>query len=315
MAALAHFVALTAPLFALIVLGYALARSGRWGGAATDALTRFVFSVAIPALLFRLMSDFSSLPRPDLRVLFAYFGACLVVFALGRVLSRYAFRHDGVEQSVFGLAGIFSNTVLLGIPLVQVTLGASAMPTVSLVVVFNALILWTLVGVSVELARASSMSARQFLATAKAVVANPIVASILAGAAFGFTGLALPAWVDRTLALLAQAAVPMSLIALGMGLGAWGLSAGWRASVAMAAVKLAVLPAVAWALARVAGLPPAETTVVVVMAALPTGANVYLMARQFRAIEGPVAASLVLSTALAAVTTPIVLALLGAPTL
>ena len=313
MAALAHFVALTAPLFALIALGYALARSGRWREAATDALTRFVFSVAIPALLFRLMSDFSSLPRADLRVLVAYFGACLVVFAAGRVLSRAAFGHDGVEQSVFGLAGIFSNTVLLGIPLVQVTLGAKAMPTVSLVVVFNALILWTLVGVSVELARASALSARQFFATAKAVVANPIVAAILAGTAFGFTGLALPAWIDRTLSLLAQAAVPMSLIALGMGLGAWALGAGWRASVAMAAVNLALLPAVAWGLARLAGLPAEETTVVVVMAGLPTGANVYLMARQFRALEGPVAASLVLSTALAAVTTPIVLALLGAP--
>ena len=65
MSALVHFVALTAPLFALIALGFGLARSGRWPTAATDALTRFVFSIAIPALLFRLMSDFSKLPPVD----------------------------------------------------------------------------------------------------------------------------------------------------------------------------------------------------------------------------------------------------------
>ncbi len=312
MATFVSFAGLTAPLFALIALGFALARRGRWREAATDALTRFCFSVAIPALLFRLMSDFPSLPRADPRVLAAYFGACFVVFGAGRLVSRYGFRHDGVEQSVFALAGVFSNSVLLGIPLMQVTLGAAAMPTVSLLVVFNALILWTLVSVSVEFARAGAMSARTFVATTRAVVANPVIASILAGTAFGFTGIALPAWIDRTLALLAQAAVPMSLVALGMGLGGHAIGALWRPSAAMAALKLAALPAVAWGLSRLVGLPAGETAVVVAMAGLPIGANVFLMARQFRALEAAVAAGLVVSTALAAFTTPVVLALLGA---
>ncbi|GMU70744.1 MAG: AEC family transporter [Burkholderiales bacterium] len=312
MTAFASFVALTAPLFALIALGFVLARRGRWRESATEALTRFCFAVAIPALLFRLMSDFPSLPRADPRVLLAYFGACFVVFFIGRLVSRHGFRHDGVEQSVFGLAGTFSNSVLLGIPLMQVTLGTAAMPTVSLVVVFNALVLWTLVSVSVEIARANAMSAGTFFATAKSVVANPVVASILAGTAFGFTGASLPAWLDRTLALLAQAAVPMSLVALGMGLGGHAIGALWRPSAAMTAMKLVAMPSVAWGLARLVGLPGVETTVVVAMAALPIGANVYLMARQFGALEAPVAAGLVLSTSLAAVGTPVVLALLGA---
>ncbi|CAG0992651.1 hypothetical protein BURK1_02354 [Burkholderiales bacterium] len=313
MSNLLHFVALTGPLFVLIALGYGLARSGRWPASATDTLTRFVFAVVIPAFLFRLMSDFSALPTVDPRVLAAYFGACLAVFAFGRGVSRAAFRHDGVAQSVFALGGVFSNTVLLGIPLVQVTLGDAAMPAVTLIVVFNALILWTLVSVSVELARHGAFSARQFAATARGVLANPVVASILAGTAFGFTGLALPGPVDRALALLAQAAIPLSLVTLGMGLGEVAIRSGWRESAAMAAVKLVALPAAAWALAGLVGLPHDETVVVVVMAALPTGANVYLMARQFRALEGPVAASLVLSTAAAALTTPVLLAMLGAP--
>ena len=313
MAAILPFVALTAPLFVLIALGFAIARSGRWSAASTDALTRFVFAVAVPALLFRLMSDFSKLPPIDARVLVAYFGACLAVFVVARVASRLAFGHDGVSQSVFALGAVFSNTVLLGLPLVQVTLGAPAMPAVSLIVVFNALILWTLVSVSVELARHGALGARQFLATARKVLLNPIVASILVGTAFGFSGLSLPGFLDRALALLAGAAVPLSLIALGLGLGEVALGAGAAESAAIGVLKLAAMPAAAFGIAHAIGLPRDDTIAVVVMAALPTGANVYLMARHFRALEGPVAQALVLSTALAALTTPLVLALLGAP--
>jgi predicted permease len=76
-------------------------------------------------------------------------------------------------------------------------------------------------------------------------------------------------------------------------------------------MKLVGQPVVVWAIAWAVGLPPLETQAVVLLAALPVGINVYLMAREFKAIEGPVAASLLLSTLLAAVTTPFTLFLLG----
>ena len=306
-----HVVALTAPLFLLIFVGYSLARFGGWPPAASDALTRFVFSVAVPALLFRLMSDFSSLPPVDARLLIAYFGGCVVVFVGARIIAARAFGLGGVDQSIFGLGTIFSNNVLLGVPLAQVTLGAPAMPTVSLIVVFNALLLWTLVTVSVEWARHGEVSASALAKTARQVALNPVIAGILVGTAWGFTGLALPRFADDTLALVAQAAVPLSLIALGMGLAEYGLRAEWRQSVddhageaaGAAGRRLRARPRT-----RPAGR---ETQAVTVMAALPVGANVYLMSREFDAMGGPVAASLVLSTALAAATVPVVLLLLG----
>src|SRR5438093_11712514 len=124
----ARILALTAPLFLLVLLGYALARWAGWPKPVADALTRFVFSVAIPALLFRLMSDFSRLPPVDARLLIAYFGGCFIVFALGRWIAQRAFRMDGVSQSVFALGGIFANNVLLGIPLAKITLGEASIP-------------------------------------------------------------------------------------------------------------------------------------------------------------------------------------------
>ena len=311
MESFARIAALTAPLFFLVLLGYALTRWGRWPRPVADALTRFVFYVAVPALLFRLMSDFSRLPAVDARLLIVYFGACLVLFLLGRLIAARVFRLDGVAQSVFALGTIFSNNVLLGVPLARVTLGESSLPAISLVLVFNALTLWTLATVSVEWARHRALSWSGYVSAAKAVLANPIVASILIGTAWGFLGVPLPGFVDRTLSLISDAAVPLSLIALGMGLAQYGIREGWPVSAAMTVLKLAGQPLAVWLLARALSLPPLETQAMVLLAALPVGANVYLMSRQFETLSGPVASSLVVSTALSAVTMPLILTLTG----
>jgi predicted permease len=302
-------VALTVPLFALIALGYALVRWFGWRGAPADALSRFVFSVAIPALLFRLMAALPTLAGVDARLLGAYFGGSLVVYALGVVLARVAFARDGVSASIFGMGGVYANTVLLGIPLARVTLGERALPAVSLVIVFNSLILWTLATASVEWVRHRRSSLPGFAQTLKSVLANPIVASIIAGAIVGQLGLGLPALVDRPLELLGDAAVPLSLVALGMSLGEFGFAHGLRESVAMTLVKLLVQPALVYGLAVALGLPSLETAAITLLAAMPVGANVYLMAKSFGALEAPAASSIVLSTTLAAVSAPLVIAL------
>jgi predicted permease len=312
MQAFPHLLSLTAPLFLLVLVGYAVMRALRWPATVSDALAQFVFAVAVPALLFRLMSGFSRLPAVDARLLVAYFGGCAVVFAGGRLVAHAMFRMDGAAQSVFAIGGVFANTVLLGIPLAQVLLGEAAMPSISLVVVFNALLLWTLVTASVEWARRREMSWRGLAGTAGRVVANPVVGSILAGTAFGYSGLPLPGFVDRTLEMVAQAAGPLALIALGMGLAEFRAGGGLAASAAIAAIKLVALPLAVLGLARALTLPPLETQAIVMLASLPVGANVYLMAKQFATLEGPVAASLLVSTAMAALTTPLAVALAAA---
>jgi hypothetical protein len=308
---LLHLVGLTAPLFLLVLLGYALSRFG-WPRSASDALTRFVFAIAVPTLLFRLMSDFGRLPRVDARLLLAFFGGCLVVYAIGRVVGATLLRMDGVGQSVFAMGGIFSNLVLLGIPIAKVTLGEAALPAVSLVVVFNSLTLWTLVTISVEWARHRDFSVQSLLKTVRGVVTNPIVASILAGTAFGFLEVPLPDIIDRTLSMVSDAAVPLSLIALGMGLAEFGVRAQWRESAAIALLKLVAHPAAVYGFARLLALPPLETAAIVMLAALPVGANVYLMSRQFGVLSGAVASALVLTTVIAAFAMPVTLTLIGA---
>jgi malonate transporter and related proteins len=307
-----HHLELATPLFALVLAGALLVRVLRWPPAIGHALTRFLFGAALPALLFRLMADLSRLPPVDARLLIAFFGGSLIVFVIGRLVGLALFRLDGVSQSVFALGGIFSNNVFLGVPLAQAALGDAAMPAVALVLVFNALTLWTLATVSVEWARYGELSLRGFGQTARSVLTNPVVSSILAGAAFGMTGWTLPTLVDAPLKLLGDAAIPLSLVLLGMGLAEHGVSSGWREASAITVLKLVAQPLVVWAMAVALGLPPIETQAVVLLAVLPVGINVYLMAREFGAMQGPVATSMVASTVLAAVTTPLALTLVGA---
>jgi malonate transporter and related proteins len=308
-----HQLSLAAPLFAIIALGYALVKWARCPKKLADLLTRFVFLIALPAMLFRMMSNLSQLPPVDSRLLVAFFGSCLVVFAIGRVASWRWFKLDGTAQSIFGLGGVFSNNVLLGVPLATAAFGVGAMPTVALILVFNALTLWTLVTVSIEWAKHGELSFAGFGKTVKGVATNPIVASIVSGSLFGLLGGSIPPAIDLPLGWLTQTATPLALLTLGMGLADYGLRADWRQSLFICGFKLIVQPVVVWCLAISLGLPPLETQVIVLLASLPVGVNVYLMARQFGSMEAPVASSLVASSIFATLTVPLFLTLLGAP--
>jgi len=306
---LLHHFSLALPFYSLVFAGYALMRFSRLPGAWSERLSWFVFSVALPAMLFRMMSGFSRMPPVDARLLLAFFGSCLIVFVIGRLIARGVFGLDGVGQSVFALGGVFSNNVMLGLPLARIVLGEAALPAVALVLVFNALILWVLVTVSVEWARHGSFSLHGGAKTIRAILTNPIILGILLGTLYGLEGFSIPRLIDAPLALLGQVAAPLTLVALGMGLAAYRIRDGWQISLAITAIKLLLQPLVVWLLCLSIGLPALETQVVVLLASIGVGVNVYLMSRQFKVIEGPVAASLVFSTALSALTTPLLLAL------
>lgn len=303
-----HYFLLSAPLFVVVLIGYVIGLWRRWRREWTSLGSRIVFALLLPALLFSMLSDLSSLPPVDAGLLLAFFGGCFLVFLLGRWLGVRLFGLDGVAQSVFALGGIFSNNVLLGLPIARLTLGEAAVPSVALVLVFNSLTLWTLVTVSVEWARHGSFTVSGFGRTALSVLTNPIVAAIIAGTALGLSGLQLPPMVRTALEYAGSLAAPAALLVLGMGLAVYEIRRDWRRSAVLCTLKLLVQPLVVWLLGALIGLPAMELKVVVLLASMAVGANVYLMAVQFERLQGTIASSLVLSTALAALTTPVLLA-------
>jgi len=312
MSAFLHYVTLLAPMFGLSALGYALGLLPPWRPSWSRALSKLVFAVPLPALLISLLSDLSSMPPVDPRLLLAFFGSCFIVFGIGRVVAKLVFGLDGVGQSVFALGGVFSNNVLLGVPLARVALGPEAMPSVALILVFNALTLWTLVTVSIEWARHGAFSLAGLGSMLRGVLTNPIIVAILIGTLLGVSGTRLPQPATLVLSALGSVAGPLALIVLGLGISEYGVRQGLAQGLAISGLKLLVQPLMIWGLALALGLPPLERHAIVLLGSLSVGVNVYLVATQFDTLKGEVASSMVLSTALAAITTPLLLALQGA---
>ena len=312
MRAFVQYFILSAPLFAIVLAGFLVASWKYWNKNWTAWASKFVFNVALPAMLFHLMSDLRSMPPVKPNILLAFFGGGFVVFAAGRLFAARIFKLDGVAQSVFAMGGIFSNNVLLGLPLVKITLGPTAVPSAALIIVFNAFTLWTLVSISIEWAKHGSFSWRGMGKMALGVVTSPLVAGIVFGTLFGLSGLHLPSFADWVLKKLSDIAGPSALLILGMGLVQYGVRSGWQHSVTISTFKLLVFPAVVWALAMLLGLSPIETKAIVLLASMSIGANVYLMSMQFQTMQSAIASGMVLSTAAAALTTPLFLAAMAA---
>jgi malonate transporter and related proteins len=303
---------LSAPLFAVVLVGYVLARLPFWKTQWSAWASKAVFNVLLPAMLFHLMSGLRSMPPVNAAVLIAFFGGCVLVFLVGRVVSARVFKLDGVGQSIFAMGGIFSNNVLLGLPLVKITLGEAAVPSAALVIVFNAFTLWTLVSISVEWAKHASFSAHGIGKMALGIITSPLVAGIVGGTIFGLVGLSFPAWLDYSLDRMGDVAGPSALLVLGMGLVQYGVRSGLQLSLSISVHKLIVFPLTVWLLATLLRLGTIETQAIVVLASMSTGANVYLMATQFERLQGAIAGAIVVSTAIAAVTTPLILSAMAA---
>lgn len=302
----------SSPLFLLIFLGFSLAKWFGFNKAAGNVLAKFAFNIALPAMLFRLLSNlFAKESHADLRLLFAYFGACIVLFFIGRLISKRFLKMPAVDSAIFGTGCVFSNNGLLGLPLAIAMLGEIVTPSISAVLSMNAMILWTLVSIAVEFAQQTGhLTLKSFVRTLLTVFKNPLIISIFAGVLWSFTGFNIPYVIDEPLRLIGNSATAISLIVVGMGLAEYGLGTGIRKSLVLSSIKLFIHPTMVFCFARLIGLGPVETTAVVFLGCLPIGVNVYLMCKQFRAAEDVIANAMIITTIACSFTIPLAVTLL-----
>lgn len=298
------------PFFILIATGYILVRIFKWPSSFTDELTRFLFNLAIPIMLFGVMSRFHTQEEMDPKLIIAYFGASFVLFFISKIYSRWILKLSPQEGAVFGIGGIFSNNVMIGIPLIMLFMGDEAIAVSALVISFNALLLWSLVSFAIEWADHGSFSLKGFLLTFRGVLKNPIVIGIMLGLLVSYFRIPIPSFAGKTIEMFSNMVAPLSLLALGMGLAKYKLGANLKVSLNITFFKLILHPLIIWAAALLLGLPPFETKAIVILGSIATGMNVYLMALKFKVIEDATASSIILTTILSAITTPLIVVLI-----
>jgi malonate transporter len=293
-----------APVFALILIGYGVARTPVWTPGSTGAFNKFVFYVALPTLLFGKLASGRAFDGVDPLIAAAYFGGCLIAMTLAMAFSRAVFRIPGEEHALIGMAAGFSNTVLLGLPLIVLTFGDAAVGPLTAIIAFNALLLLPLTTLLIEISRGKATNRKlgQILfAPIPPMLRNPILIGIVLGGAWSFTDLGIAGPVERLIGLLSGAAGPCALFALGASLADYKIAGRLPETGTMIGFKLVVHPVVVWLLCtQVFGLDTLTTGVATMMAAAPVGATCFVLAHQYNVFVGPVSSSILISTGISA---------------
>ncbi len=165
------------PVFALIAIGFAARRAGLLGDRAGDGLADYVFTLAVPFLLFRTLARVDIPDAAPLGYWSAYFAGAAVSWALAMLAARRLFGRDGVVVTVCGLAAAQSNTVLVGIPLILTVYGEAGAVPIAMLIGVHLPITMTVATLLAEGRDASPLT------VLKRIVTHPIIVGILLGSA------------------------------------------------------------------------------------------------------------------------------------
>lgn len=303
--------AVTFPFFALVAAGYWAARRGGLPLAAIPGLNGFVLYFALPAMLYRFGASTPIAQLLDAAVAAVWLLSALVLAALAVALARGA-RRSWNDAAFGALVTVFPNSGFMGVPLIAALLGPQAVGTVMVVIVVD-MVLTTSLLLALSRLDAGSGGARVALVQAlQGVLRNPMPWAIGLGALASAWQWALPAPVDKTVGLLADAASPVALFTIGAVLARSQAQAQRGAQVhdhlPLALIKLGLHPLLVLLLGAaavqlgLAPLTPQALTVMTLTAALPSASNVSLLAERMGADTGRVARIILVSTALAFLT-------------
>ncbi len=307
------------PIVLLIACGFIAGRASWIRPVAIRDLSNLIFLLLTPALLFRTMSKVR-VEQLDFRPVLAYFIAVAILF--GGTLLVQGFNR---RAAVLALASTFSNTVMIGIALIGLMYGPQGLVTLFTLVSVHSLVLLTSATVVLELAvarearqGAAADSAEEpphpvktVLMAIRSSLLHPVPLPIMAGLLFAQTGWVMPAVIDKPLELLATAFGPLALVLVGVTLANTPVGVHWRPALALAAAKNLLHPLLVFGLCKLLGVTGLPMTVMVLAAALPIGANVFLFSQRYKVAEELTTASVVVSTVLALATLTLVLMLVG----
>ncbi len=294
------------PVFGIILAGVLSRKTGLLGADSAEALNKFVFFIALPPLLFL------SCARVPLDQVFnwpflaTYTSGVALTLLIGLLVSVKLFHHTELPLlTLHGMSLIFSNTVYLGIPLLVLAYGETGATPAVIITLFTNLVFLTGSAVLIESSRRTRNSSNFSLLTSS--FKNPLIIAPLLGVGYSWSGLTLYTPLEHFLDLLARGAGPTALFAMGMSLYGFSVTAGAREISWVIVAKLLLHPILTWALGRyVFGLEGFWLESAVILAALPAGALIFIVAQRYNVYVQRAAASVVMTTAVSVVTLTVV---------
>lgn len=291
------------PVFLVIGFGYAAVRGGVFSESGVDGLQKFSQTFAIPALLFSAIAtlDLSAGFRPALLMSF-YVGA-ITGFCAGLFGARYLFRREWDASVAIGFSCLFSNSVLLGLPITERAFGPEALAANFAIIALHAPFCYG-IGVTVmEIARNRGGRPSEILRkVVTSMFRNALVIGIALGVAVNLSGVPIPGVVDSALDLVVRAALPVALFALGGVLVRYRPEGDMRTILYVCAVSLLLHPAVVWGMGTMLALDRDAFRSAVLTAAMAPGVNTYIFASMYGVALRVAASSVLIGTALSILT-------------
>lgn len=297
------------PFFALVLIGYIAARTRFIPVESVPGLNTFVLYFALPAVLFQLAArtPITQLVDPTTVGLWIVSGLVIMAFAIGTGLWR---KRGWLDSSFGGLISVFSNSTFMGIPVIVALVGAYAAGPIVTTLLVDIVVMQSVALAASQQGTHGNARAKVRTALIR-VITNPMLIAIVLGALWGLTGLTMPGAIDSILTILGAAATPVALFTIGAVLAREalrGVPEDRSGSNVLAGdvtwltgLKLLLHPALVWSLGHLAmsvglQLSAEDLRVLVLVAALPSAANVSMLAERLGADNGRIARVILLST-------------------
>ncbi|MGR3541469.1 MAG: AEC family transporter [Hasllibacter sp.] len=277
-------IAVIGPVFLLIGFGYAARATGAMGDAGIDGLMKFTQKFAIPALLFRAISTLDLGAEFDWRLLLAFYAGALISFAAAAVGARRLFGRSREDSVAIGFIALFSNSVLLGLPITERAFGAGALAGNYAIIAIHSPFCYGVGITAMEVVRARAAgngAAGLAPKVLRAMFSNALILGIALGFAVNLGGVPLPAMLTEALDMLVRAALPAALFGLGGVLWRYRPEGDLATVAFVCGLSLVLHPAIAYGLGSALGLGTGAIRSAVLTAAMAPGINTYIFADMY----------------------------------
>ena len=293
------------PVFLIIGLGYFVRWRNLVTDQAVDGLMQFAQSFALPIMLFRAASRLDLSTSFDLPLLASFFSGAFAGFIVAALIARFVFKRDWADCCVFGFAGMFSNTLLLGLPITERAYGAQALAGNYAIIALHSPLLYGLGVTVMEMVKNRGQGGsplKVFFNVLKGLARTPLVVGLMCGFAVNLTGLPVPTAVGDAADMLSRAGIPAALFALGGVLYRYRPDGDMRLVMVICATSLVLHPAISYTLGRAFDLSDAALRSVVITAAMAPGVNAYLFGNMYGVGKRVSASAVLIGTALTVLT-------------
>lgn len=291
------------PVFLVIGFGYLAVWKGYFSDSGVDGLMKFTQGFAIPCLLFRAISTLDVGQNFDLGLLGSFYAGAFAGFLVGLLGARYIFRREWEDSVAIGFCCLFSNSLLLGLPITERAYGVSALEANYAIIAIHSPFCYGVGITAMEIARnRGGRIAALPGKVLRAMFHNALIVGIVLGFIVNIGGIPMPGVLTDALDLVIRAALPAALFGLGGVLYRYRPEGDMRTIVFVVAISLVLHPTIVWVLVQANNLSDAAIRSAMLTAAMAPGINAYVFANMYGKARRVAASAVLFGTGLSIVT-------------